>query len=99
MKFLKLIDKQTPPDKDLHLIIDSYSTHKHQNVKNWLKRHQRFYFHFTPTGSSWLNQIEVWFGILTNRRIRHGIFKSVKELINAIEQYIEAHNKNPKPFI
>lgn len=99
LKFLKLIDKQTPPDKDLHLIIDNYSTHKHQKVKNWLKRHQRFYFHFTPTGSSWLNQIEIWFGILTNRRIRRGTFKGVKELINAIEQYIEANNKNPKPFI
>lgn len=99
LKFLKLIDKQTPNELDLHLIVDNYGTHKHQKVKNWLKRHLRFHLHFTPTGSSWLNQIEIWFGILTSRRIRRGTFKSVKELIEAIEQYIEANNKNPKPFI
>jgi len=99
LKFLKLIDKQTPSEKELHLIIDNYGTHKHQKVKNWLKRHSRFHFHFTPTGSSWLNQIEIWFGILTARRIRRGVFRSVKELISAIEQYIEANNKNPQPFI
>ena len=99
LKFLKLIDKQTPHELDLHLIVDNYGTHKHQKVKNWLKRHSRFQLHFTPTGSSWLNQIEIWFGILTSRRIRRGTFKSVKELIDAIEQYIEANNKNPKPFI
>jgi len=96
---LKLIDKQTPNELDLHLIVDNYGTHKHQKVKNWLKRHSRFHLHFTPTSSSWLNQIEIWFGILTSRRIRRGTFTSVKELIDAIEQYIEANNKNPKPFI
>jgi transposase len=99
LKFLKLIDKQTPLEKDIHLIIDNYSTHKHQKVKNWLKRHSRIHFHFTPTGSSWLNQIETWFSILTNKRIRRGIFKSVKELIDAIKHYIEVNNSNPKPFV
>lgn len=99
LKFLKLIDKETPFEKDLHLIIDNYGTHKHQKVKNWLKRHPRFHFHFTPTGSSWLNQIETWFGILTTRRIRRGVFKSVKELTDAIKQYIEANNKNPRSFV
>jgi transposase len=99
LKFLKLINKQTSPEKDLHLIIDNYSTHKHIKVKTWVKRHPRFHFHFTPTGASWLNQIEIWFGILTNRRIRQGTFKSVKELINAIERYVQSNNKNPKPFV
>ena len=99
LKFLKLIDQETPPGKDLHIVIDNYATHKHQRVKKWLKRHPRFHFHFTPTGSSWLNQIEIWFGILTTKRIRRGVFKSVKELINAIKQYIEINNKNPKSFV
>lgn len=99
LKFLKLIDKQTTSEKEVHLIIDNYSTHKHPKVKKWLKRHSQFHFHFTPTGASWLNQIEIWFGLLTTRRIRRGTFKSVKQLINAIEQYIQSNNKNPKPFV
>jgi len=107
-----IIDKQTPNELDLHLVVDNYGTHKHQKVKNWLQRHSRFHLHFTPTGSSWLNQIEIWFGILTfrrihrARRIRRETFRGVKELIDAIEKYIEANNpnldpadKNPKPFI
>jgi len=99
LKFLKVFYKQTLSEKDLHLLIDNYGSHKHQKVKNWLKRHPRFHFYFTPTGSSWLNQIEIWFGILTARRIYQGTFKSVKELIDAIEQYIRSNNKNPKPFV
>ena len=97
--FLKLIDKQTPPRKQLHLIVDNYATHKHPKVKAWLKRHTRFHMHFTPTSSSWLNMVERFFRDLTVNRIRRGTFGSVKELIGAIEQYLAANNENPKAFI
>jgi transposase len=93
-----MIDHQTPPELDLHLIVDNYSTHKHPKVKAWLKRHPRFHLHFVPTSSSWLNMVERWFRDLTDKRIRRGVFKSVTDLIAAIEAYIEHHNNNPKPF-
>ena len=99
IKFLKLIDQQTPTDLDLHLIVDNYSTHKHPKVKAWLKRHPRFHQHFVPTSSSWLNLVERWFRDLTDKRIRRGVFRSVGELITAIEAYIKNHNSNPKPFV
>jgi len=99
IKFLKLIDEQTPPDKQLHLIVDNYSTHKHPRVLSWLKRHPRFHVHFTPTSGSWLNMVERFFRDLTDKRLRRGIFKSVGELIEAIEQYLAAQNAHPKPFI
>ena len=99
IKFLKLIDQQTPPQLDLHLIVDNYATHKHPKVKTWLKRHRRFHQHFVPTSSSWLNLVERWFRDLTDKRIRRGVFKSVPDLIAAIEAYIAHHNNNPKPFV
>ena len=99
IKFLQLIDHQTPPQLDLHLIVDNYSTHKHPKVKAWLKRHPRFHLHFVPTSSSWLNLVERWFRDLTDKRIRRGVFKSVPDLIAAIEAYIAHHNNNPKPFV
>jgi transposase len=99
IKFLKLIDEQTPGHLDLHLIVDNYATHKHPKVKAWLKRHPRFHMHFIPTSSSWLNLVERWFGQITDRRLRRGTFTSVKKLIEAIEDYIAAHNEDPKPFI
>ena len=99
MKFLRLIDEQTPADLALHLIVDNYSTHKHPRVKAWLKRHPRFHIHFTPTSSSGLNLVERWFRELTVKRIRRGTFLSVPELIEAITQYIDHNNKNPKPFV
>ena len=98
LKFLKKIDAETPPDLDLHLIVDNYCTHKHANVKAWLKRHPRFHIHFIPTSSSWLNVIERWFGKITQDRIRNGVFRSVEELVNAIMDYVEAHNADPKTF-
>jgi transposase len=98
IKFLKLIDEQTPPELDLHLIVDNYATHKHPKVKNWLKRHPRFHVHFIPTSSSWLNLIERWFRDLTDKRIRRGVFRSVKELIKAIMDYVDQHNERPVPF-
>lgn len=99
IKFLKLIDEQTPPGLDLHLIVDNYATHKHPKVLNWLKRHRRFHMHFTPTSSSWLNMVERWFRQITDQRIRRGVFRSVAELIEAINAYIAEHNRDPKPFV
>ena len=84
IKFLKQIDAETPPDLDLHLIVDNYATHKHPKVKAWLKRHQRFHLHFIPTSSSWLNLVERWFREITDKRIRRGVFQSVEQLIEAI---------------
>jgi transposase len=99
IKFLKQIDAETPPDLDLHLIVDNYATHKHPNVVKWLKRHRRFHMHFIPTSSSWLNLVERWFREITDKRIRRGVFKSVEQLIAAIQVYIENHNSDPKPFV
>ena len=99
IKFLALIDRQTPADKQLHLIVDNYATHKHPKVLRWLARHPRFHVHFTPTSASWLNMVERFFRDLTVKRLRRGAFTSVPKLIAAIEAYIAESNNNPKPFI
>lgn len=99
IKFLKLIDEAVEENLEIHCIVDNYSTHKHQKVKSWLKKHSRFHLHFIPTSSSWLNLVERWFGEITRKRIRRGTFQSVDELIQAIEEYIQINNQNPKPFI
>jgi transposase len=99
IKFLEVVDANTPPDLDLHLILDNYATHKHENVKNWLKQHPRFHFHFTPTSSSWLNMVERFFGKITKDQIRRGSFKSVLSLEIAIYEYLVDHNDRAKPFI
>jgi transposase len=99
IRFLQLINVKTPADVTLHLIVDNYGTHKHPRVQSWLKRHPRFYLHFIPTSSSWVNMIERWFSEITLKRIRRGSFKNVKELIVAIKQYIDSHNQNPKAFV
>jgi transposase len=99
LKFLQLIDAQTPTGRDLHLILDNYATHKHPRVKKWLQKHPRFHLHFTPTSSSWLNMVERFFRDLTVNRLRRGVFHSVPELVNALEKYIAHHNREPKPFI
>ena len=98
IRFLQLINVQTPADLDLHLIVDNYGTHKHPRVQSWLKRHPRFHLHFIPTSSSWLNMVERWFREITDKRIRRGSFKNVPSLVAAIKQYIETHNQNPKVF-
>jgi transposase len=99
LKFLRVIDDLTPPDKELHLIADNYATHKHPKVRRWLARHPRFHMHFTPTSSSWLNMVERFFRDLTEQRLRRGIFRDVEELIMAIGDYIDKHNDSPKPFV
>jgi len=98
VRFLNRVDRETPPDLDLHLVIDNLSAHKSPVVKRWLQRHPRFHFHFTPTSSSWLNLVERWFGEITRKRIRRGVFHSVPELIAAIETYLAHNNANPKIF-
>ncbi len=98
LKFLKIIDESTPPDLDLHLIADNYATHKHPKVQRWLARHPRFHMHFTPTSSSWLNLVERWFRELTQRRLRRGSFRNVKQLIATIEDYVEHHNNHARGY-
>jgi transposase len=98
IRFLKKIDAETPPELDLHLIVDNYGTHKHPRVKSWLRRHPRFHLHFIPTSSSWLNLVERWFREITDKRIRRGSFASVPQLNDAIKEYLENHNQNPKVF-
>jgi transposase len=96
--FLRKVDKQVPKGVAVHVILDNYGTHGHDNVEAWLAKHPRFHFHFTPTSSSWLNLVERWFRELTDKAIRRGVFRSVPELIAAIEAYLAAHNNDPKPF-
>lgn len=99
IKFLNQINRETPSDLDVHLIVDNYATHKHPKVKSWLKRHRRFHQHFTPTSSSWLNVIEGFFGQLTQKRLARGVFRGVADLKEAITSFIDAHNRDPKPFV
>jgi len=94
--FLKHIDASTDPDRELHLIVDNYATHKHPKVKRWLARHPRFHIHFTPTSSSWLNMVERWFRELTQKRLRRGTFTSVRQLQAAIVEYVDEHNEQAK---
>lgn len=99
LRFLRLIDRATPADKQLHLICDNYATHKHPKVKRWIGRHKRFHIHFTPTSASWLNMIERFFRDLSQNRLKRGAFRDIEELVVAVETYIERHNRKPKPFI
>ena len=99
IRFLKNIDAETPPELDLHLIVDNYGTHKHPRVMSWVQRHPRFHLHFTPTSSSWLNLIERWFREITDKRIRRGTFRNVRALTSAIKAYLDNHNQNPHVFV
>jgi transposase len=99
LKFLRKIDRETPKEKELHLIVDNYATHKHPNVQAWLEKHPRFHIHFTPTSASWLNMVERFFRSITTDRLERGVFRSVPELTAAIEEYIALHNRHPKPFV
>lgn len=99
LKFLRRIDAVAAPTLDVHCIVDNYRTHKHKKVMAWLKRHPRFHLHFIPTASSWLNLVERWFGEITRKRIRRGSFHSVKELEEAIYDFIKHNNQQPKPFV
>jgi transposase len=99
IRFLNLIRRSAPADRDIHIICDNYATHKHEKVKAWFARNPRFHVHFTPTSASWLNMVERFFRDLTVNSIRRGVFRSVEEVILAIDAHIAAHNDDPKPFI
>ncbi len=99
LKFLRTIDREVPKGLAVHMILDNYGTHKHENVRNWLAKHPRFHLHFTPTSSSWLNLVERWFREITDKAIRRGVFHSVPDLVAAIDEYLQASNDNPKPFV
>ena len=99
LMFLKTIDRQVPKDLQIHLILDNYATHKHEEVRTWLDKHPRFHLHFTPTSSSWLNLVERWFRELTDKALRRGVFHSVPDLVASIQEYIDAHNDDPKPYV
>jgi transposase len=99
LKFLRQIDREVPRDLEIHMILDNYGTHNHPNVKAWLSKRPRYHLHFTPTSSSWLNLVERWFGEITSKRLRRGVFRSVPELEATIAEYIRLNNDEPKPFV
>lgn len=99
LQFLKHVEENVPKKLDVHVIVDNYSTHKHPKVKRWLAAHPRWHVHYTPTYASWLNQVEIWFNIITQKAIRRGSFTSVKELVANIDNYVTHYNRHPKPFM
>jgi len=99
LNFLKHVDGNVPQGLDIHLVVDNYSTHKHHRIKRWLALHPRYQVHYTPTYASWLNQVEIWFNLITQRAIRRGTFRSVKELVSKIEQFVGQYNHKTKPFV
>ena len=98
LRFLSHIDANVPKNLDVHLIVDNYATHKHSKVKRWLALRPRYHIHFTPTYASWLNQVEIWFNLITQRAIRRGSFKSVKELAEKIDHFVRHYNQTNQPF-
>jgi putative transposase len=99
LAFLKQIEQQVPEHLDIHAIVDNYATHKHATIKRWLARHPRWHIHHTPTYASWLNQVEIWFNLITQQAIRRGTFTSVRELVAKIQAYSENYNRHPRPFV
>ena len=98
-KFLERIDDQVPAELEVHLILDNYGTHKTPLIHRWLLRHPRFHLHFTPTYSSWINQVERWFAALTDKQLRRGSHRSTRALEDAIRLYLATYNADPKPFV
>lgn len=98
LQFLKQVDANVPADLAIHLVVDNYATHKHPSVRRWLAAHPRYHVHYTPTYASWLNQVEIWFNLITQRAIRRGTFRSVKALISKIDQFVNQYNRDSHPF-
>jgi putative transposase len=98
LQFLRHIDESVPKKLDVHLIVDNYATHKHATIRRWLAARPRFQIHYTPTYSSWLNQVEIWFHVITQRAIRRGTFRSVRDLIDKIERFVQHYNQRCHPF-
>src|SRR6201993_2782074 len=99
LSFLRSLEACVPAELDVHLVVDNYATHKHPKVRTWLAQRPRFHMHYTPTYSSWLNQVERWFGLITQRAIRRGSFRSVKELVQKIDDFVQHYNRKQRPFI
>lgn len=99
LSFLRSLDASVPAELDVHLVVDNYATHKHHQVRTWLAQRSRFHMHYIPTYSSWLNQVERWFGLITQRAIRRGSFSSVKDLVQKIDQFVQNYNRTHRPFI
>jgi transposase len=99
LSFLRHLDDSVPPELDLHLIVDNYATHKHPKVRTWLVQRPRYHMHYTPTYSSWLNQVERWFGLITQRAIRPGSFTSVQDLVQKIDAFVQRYNRCSRPFV
>lgn len=98
LQFLRQIEANVPDDMDVHLVIDNYATHKHPKVKRWLARRPRYHVHYTPTYASWLNQVEIWFNLITQRAIRRGTFRSVRALVEKIDRFVRHYNAQSRPF-
>jgi len=99
IRFLNAVERDVPAGKAVHVVLDNYATHKHPKVRDWLARHPRFTFHFTPTSCSWANAVEGWFAKLTRQRLKRGVFKSIVELQAAINRFIAEANHKPRPFV
>ena len=99
IRFLNAVEREVPPEKAVHVILDNYVTHKHAKVLAWLDRHPRWTFHFTPTSASWINAVEGFFAILTKRRLKRGVFRGIVDLQAAINRFVAEHNQTPKPFV
>ena len=99
LQFLRRLDATVPPDLDVHLVVDNYGTHKHARVRRWLAARLRYHVHYTPTYASWLNQVEIWFNLITQRAIRRGTFRSVPDLVANIERFVHHYNQHPRPFV
>jgi putative transposase len=99
LQFLRHIEANVPQELDVHIIMDNYATHKYEKVRSWFARRPRYHVHFTPTYSSWLNQVEIWFGIITRKTIRRGSFRSTKELAEKIDLFVKNYNRDSKPFL
>jgi putative transposase len=98
LAFLRDIEKSVPKRLDVHLIVDNYATHKHASVQRWIAARPRFHVHYTPTYSSWLNQVEIWFNIITQQAIRRGTFRSVRDLTKKIDTFVHHYNRKSQPF-
>jgi putative transposase len=99
LRFLQRIEAAVPEDLNIHLVVDNYVTHKHKKVRNWLAARPRFQVHYTPTYASWLNQVEIWFNIITQKAIRRGTFRSVTDLVAKIDSFVESYNSEARPFV
>jgi len=98
LQFLRHLDSSVPQHLDIHLILDNYATHKHERVRRWLATRPRYHVHYTPTYSSWLNQVEIWFNIITQKAIRRGSFRSVRDMVQRIERFVKRYNAQAQPF-